>query len=169
LWLNLIVKQSFTKKTLAPLLTTAALAVFVFACTKSSNYSNTDHTVGLVNVSRHWSGYSKGYIKGDTLIPPATSSQVAALYYYHNIPDSFFAVQKVNGYLVSVMGTYMNYLTTDSVHTLVTFDTTATGSPTCFVKFNYSRDSMWLEYHQVGTYNSVTNHYYETNIYLHTN
>ena len=154
-----------TKFTLPALLIAGLLA---YSCNKTS-YTNTDHTVGLVNTTRSWSGYSTGFIKGDTLIPPATTVQQGALYFYHTINDSSFNVLKSNGYQISVMGTYMNYHSTDSTTHIVEFDTTFSGSPKSFLKYNYSNNSITMEYHWVGTFNAVTSRYYQTDIYLHTN
>lgn len=157
-------------KPILPAIIILLLATVLSESCSKNGYSTADHTTGLVNVTRSWSGYSTGYAMGDTLIPPATAPQVGALYFNHTISDTSFSINKINGFQISVGVTPMNYLSTDATTQIVEFDTTLAGtSAVSFLKYDPVHNSMTLEYHQVGAYNNLTGHYYETNISLHTN
>lgn len=157
------------KKYALPVLCLCSITMFVYSCSKTSSYSNTDETTGLVNKTRSWSGYSSGYYKGDTLYTGDTTHHEWARSFYHVISDTSFSVQKINGYQISAMGTPWNYLSTDNVNHIVRFDTTLSGSPVSYLDFYSARDSVYLQYHMVGAYNAASGRNYETDIYLHTN
>src|SRR5580658_325465 len=91
------------------------VAACSLGCNKSSNnYSTTDHTVGITNL-RTWSGSANGYYKGDTMITVGTT--LWALHFARNIVDTSFAIAKINGFVVSVLGTALDYQFTDSITT----------------------------------------------------
>jgi len=146
-------------------------SLLMYSCSKGGgNYSVADHTTGIANVVRSWSGTANGFVQGDTIIPPATASVPWPKAYSRTITDTSFAVQKINGFAVAVLGYTLNYLTTDStVNHLVEFDTTLSGSSLSFLKYYYISDSMSFEFHWISGYNSAANQYYQTNYYLHTN
>ena len=157
------------KLTIATLLLSAAALVFT-GCTKSGNYSSTDHTVGLVSSSKHFKGYAQGFYKGDTLLHSGDTTHSAwAKYYYRVIADTTISIQKVNGFLINAMDLPLPYRSTDSLTSkVVRFDTTISGSPVSFLDFYYATGSITLEYHHIGALNTLENQYYQDNIVLHT-
>src|ERR1022692_3341214 len=104
------------------------------SCSKGgNNYSAADHTVGLVNIIRAWSGTANGYIKGDTMYPGDTTHYAWPKAYSRVITDTTFPVQKVNGFDVSVLAENINYSSTDSVNKIVKFDTIiSSGAPVSY-------------------------------------
>jgi hypothetical protein len=144
------------------------ICVMAYGCTKKANYSQADHTVGLTSKMRTWSGTSNGYYKGDTLIPPSTSTEDWAKLFNSTITDTSFAVLKVNGFAVSVPGMTMIYRDTDYVDKYVRFDSTVAGSGTSYLLYFYSVDSVYYEFHRFYGFNAAANQYYQTHLYLHT-
>jgi hypothetical protein len=143
-------------------------ATAIYGCSKSNNYTTTDHTTGITGKVRSWSGATSGYVKTDTVIMPDTNTVNWATFFNRTISDSFFAVMEVNGFQVSVFGTPFNYLTTDSVNQVIIFDTTLSGSAKSILTYYYNRDSMTCEYHQVTGYSNWAKQNYQVNYLLHT-
>jgi hypothetical protein len=143
------------------------LACSLPGCIKSSSYSVTNHTVGVVG-TRAWSGTISGYEQTDTVRLPDTAHVSWASPFSRTISDTTFNIEAVNGFLVSVLGTSFNYISTDSTHGIVLFDTTLAGSATSKLTYYYAADSITYEYHHVTGYNAASGLYYQVNAYLHT-
>ena len=156
------------KKSYLILSFSAVLALITDSCSKSG-YASTDETTGIVNTTKLWSGYSTGYLMGDTILTPGSASVPYARYYYHIITDSSITVQKVNDLQIKIMDMPLNYASTDATTHLVLFDSTISGSAPSKLDYYSNTGSMTYEYHWVGTYNAASGHYYQTDIYMHTN
>ncbi len=157
------------KKTLFSVSLLLIAAALFSQCTKSGNYSAADHTVGLVNVTKHFKGYAYGYYKGDTLLYPLDTTHYPWTKYYYRTIDSTFSIQKVNGFLINVVGVYMNYKSTDSLtYKVVKFDTVFPGVPRSLLNYYYAKDSIYLECHHSDSLNTYSNQYYQSHIFLHT-
>lgn len=140
----------------------------IISCNKqNNNYSLADHTAGMIT-DRQWSGNIYGYSKGDTLFPGDTAHYEWPKVFSRIITDSSFAVSRVNGFAVSIMGYTLNYRTTDEVAKTRRFDSVITGSLNAVLIYYYEKDSMSFENHVVSGYNSMANQYYQKNVLLHT-
>jgi hypothetical protein len=164
-------KIILVKNLIYPFVILFSITVIIFGCGKGSgNYSVADHTTGIANVTRSWSGSSTGFVQGDTLFAGDTTHYAWPKAFSRTINDTSFSIQKINGFEIAVIGYPLNYLLTDSVtNHMVKFDSTIVGSPTSFLEYFYGKDSMYFEFHQIGAYNSRANQYYQVNISLHTN
>ena len=147
-----------------------SICIIVFSCSKKSNPYTTgpNHAMGMTN-TRMWSGNSKGYVQGDTVLLPDTSHIAWPKRFSRIITDTSFAIVRINDFLVSVLGTTLNYRSTDSIGKTVVFDTVLAGS---LVRTNliyyFSKDSMVYIYYKVGDLNAATGLYYYTEDTLHT-
>lgn len=144
-----------------------SVVIFVTSCKKQPNYSAADHTVGLTAVHL-WSGNAHGNTQKDTLISGNSTKWLAA--FNHNIIDSSFAIQKVDGYSISVLGATLQWVTTDSftdktVKFAVTLGNTTT--PTTLIYY-FAKDSIVLDYHKLGEYHPGTGQNYYTDEFLYT-
>src|SRR4051812_43906650 len=79
-----------------------------------NNYTAADHTVGMLNV-RTWSGTANGNTAKDTLIGTTNTKWLA--HFSRTITDTTFAVQKIDGFSISILGTTLQFVSTDSVTT----------------------------------------------------
>ena len=147
-------------------------AMCSLGCNKTSNnYSTTDHTVGITKL-RSWSGTADGYNKGDTMISTSIGLRdtVWALHFARNIVDTSFSIAKINGFAISVLGTPLDYISTDSITTkTVVFDSNVSGTQTAILTYYYLQDSMTYQFNIVTGFNSSANQYYQVNMFLHTN
>ena len=145
------------------------MLIIVFSnCTKTSkDYSTTDHTTGMTKM-HSWSGTADGYIPGDTVIAPK-DTVLWALHFAHNYVDTFFAVQKINGFELSLMGAFVQYRSTDLTNQIIKFDSIAAGTVNVTLTYFILRDSMTLVVHNSSGFNAAANQYYQTNLFLHTN
>ena len=147
----------------------ALILVGITSCVKKKNYSNADHTAGMGG-SRSWSGTANGFYKGDTLLSTTdTTHSPWPKVFSRVLTDTLFPIVKVNGYMISVLGTPLAYRTTDSVAQTVRFDSTLTNSATTILTYYYAKDSMAFEYHRLEDFNTPAGNYYQTHEYLHTN
>jgi len=148
------------------------VAVLSFGCNKSSNnYSTTDHTVGMTSL-RSWSGTANGYYKGDTMmsIGIGLRDTIWALHFARTISDTSFSIAKLNGFVISVLGTPLNYQSTDSITTkTVLFDSNVSGTQTAILTYYYLQDSMTYQFNIITGFNTPANQYYQVNMFLHTN
>ncbi len=153
-------------KNLFPTLVFALILLgLVFSCNKdNNNYEVADYTRGMLE-SRRWQGRAYGYIKGDTLIPPATDSIDWPKYYYRNM-DTTFALSRVNAFVLDVAGKRVKFLSIDSNIKRKEFDSTYANSARTLLVYDWGKDSMYFEYHRVGEHNSAAGRAYEDNIYL---
>lgn len=144
------------------------IAVAVYSCSKSgSNYSTTDHTVGMIKI-RPWSGYSSGFNRGDTLYSSLDTHHVAwPKAYYRTITDTSVSVVRDDGFTVSMLGVVMRYRTTDSTLKYIRFDSTSSASTGILLYF-FGNDSMHFEYHLVTGFNDTAKQYYQVNEFLHS-
>ncbi len=144
-----------------------ALALCVASCSKSSNnYTVTDHTVGMVGI-RHWTGSKDGYTPGDTTIM-STVHHAWPLHFSHLITDTTFAIEKINGFSINMVGFVLAYRTTDSVAQTVRYDSVITGTLTASLIYFFGKDSIGFEVHRVDSFSSDANQYYQLNEVLHT-
>lgn len=151
---------------------TAALALLVgaiCACNKSSNnYSITDLTTGMIT-ERLWSGQIYGYAKGDTLYRPTDTVRTEWPKAYNRIiTDTSFAIIKINGFAVNIMGTTLGYKSTDATAKVRRYDSVLTGSLDAVLLYYYEKDSLSFVCHRTKEYNSLANEYYQEHILLHT-
>ena len=146
----------------------AISATIITSCTKNRNYSNIDHTVGMTG-ARSWTGPIYGYYKGDTLLSSTDTTHTPwPKVFSRTIADTLFAVQKLDGYRVSVWGVQLPYRATDSTAQTVRYDTTLPNSSPTILTFYYAKDSMTFEYHMLGEFNSAAGNYYQTHAFMHT-
>ena len=145
------------------------MCILTISCAKKNNYYSigVDNTTGMIT-GRIWSGNTAGYTKGDTLIPPDTAHIPCPKSFGHNIIDTSFSIVKINAYLVSVLGTRLNYRFTDSVAKKIVFDTIFSGSSRTTLVYYFAVDSMTYDYHRVDSLNARTGIYYYTDEFLHT-
>lgn len=151
----------------------AFYAAIISGCSKNNDYNaGTDHTSGMIKV-RKWSGTTNGNCKLDSPYydTPTHSTKHAILlkHYSRTITDSMFSVEKYNDFTIKVFGNWMRYRSTDSIGTkLVVYDTTYSGSPLSFVKYNFSDQGTTLELHKMYEHDETTNEYFQDHWYLHT-
>lgn len=144
----------------------ALMAALCFSCNKNSNtYSTTDHTVGMVDL-RHWAGTSQGFALGDSVI--SGTSTPWPKHFYRTISDTSFAVQKINGFSINMLGYVLSYRSTDSVAKTVLYDSTVAGKLSAYLIYYFGHDSITFNVHRVDSFSTAASQYYQVIDSFHT-
>jgi hypothetical protein len=142
------------------------LLIFISGCKDDDNYAAADHTIGMLSL-RHWSGNVHGNMAIDTPIGGTTTKWPGA--FLRLIPDTLFAVQKIDGFSVSILGATLKYISTDSTTTqTVNYAVTLPNSTITTLTYYYVKDSLVLDYHKLGEFHAPSGQNYYTDELLRT-
>jgi hypothetical protein len=154
-----------------PIFLAVTLSVsLINACSKSYN-NGVDHTVGITNTARHWTGTAYGKADDTTISVWDDSTVVHTAKAYTRAADTSFAVLKHDTYAVTVFGVLLRYRETDSLKQTVKFDTVFSAhnnTAKTELVYYYAKDSMTFEYHKIKELNTYSGHYIEDHWALKT-
>lgn len=146
----------------------AIISAIATGCAKSNGTysSGPDHSTGMTN-ERKWTGTCKGYTKGDTVMAGDTTHIAWPKKFSRNITDTPAAVIRLNDFTVDMLGTVLNWVSTDPATKVVTYDVLLSGaSAKTVLKFDPTTKIMTYEYHYWGSKNASTGTYYYTDMFL---
>jgi hypothetical protein len=156
-------------------ITCAALAFYLLTaigCSKNNDYSaGLDHTKGAV-AQKKWSGTTDGYCQYDSSYYDTASHHTVHItwpkHFQRTITDTIFSLERMDDYMISGLGQWQRYRSTDSANGIIHFDTTYSGSTLSYINYWYRIDSEYFEHHKVGDHHEASGLYYQTHWYLHT-